>query len=370
MAVLVGPSGPAVRAWRSWAEASGRPVAQAAAGDPPEIARRWVSEAFGSSDPAALAHNWLRAVAGTAGGPPPGPKTRYDLDRLWRSLPVDPASPSPAVVYQLLAAAIDGRPADPTRLVSEGSADRPGSPAGLPRVFAGVCGLLPGDRWPALLLLPAPAADPTARFAAAVRFLASLADAVPTLPVAVAVPADVYAAGVPAGRTDRTATLAREGAVAVPGVSAGELTARLLAAGVDPPPPPATIDRLTAGGLAAEVAAAADDFRSVHERFLFEQLECLPETAGLFRPNLGLPFAHGNRPAEADLVCERLKLVVEVDGAHYHLNQPQYRRDRRKDWLYQKHGYLVIRVLAEDVVDDLAVVLSAVQEAVALRRPV
>ncbi|MBX9584555.1 MAG: endonuclease domain-containing protein, partial [Gemmataceae bacterium] len=115
-------------------------------------------------------------------------------------------------------------------------------------------------------------------------------------------------------------------------------------------------------------ADVADDFRSVHERFLFEQLESLPETAGLFRPNRPLPFRHGPQAAEADLVAEGLKVVVEVDGTHYHLNQPQYRRDRRKDWEYQRHGYLVLRFLAEDVVDDLETILATVLDAVAFRR--
>ena len=95
------------------------------------------------------------------------------------------------------------------------------------------------------------------------------------------------------------------------------------------------------------------DFRSVHEAFLFEQLESMPQTAGLFRPNHPLEFRHGHQMAEGDLVAESLKLAVEVDGGFYHLNAEQYRRDRRKDWLYQRHGYLVLRFLAEDVVSDL-----------------
>ncbi|HJZ56059.1 MAG TPA: DUF559 domain-containing protein, partial [Gemmataceae bacterium] len=66
---------------------------------------------------------------------------------------------------------------------------------------------------------------------------------------------------------------------------------------------------------------------------------------------------------------ERPKVVVEVDGGHYHLNPDQYRRDRHKDWLYQRHGYLVLRFLAEDVVDDLESILNTIVEAVALRLP-
>jgi very-short-patch-repair endonuclease len=68
------------------------------------------------------------------------------------------------------------------------------------------------------------------------------------------------------------------------------------------------------------------------------------------------------------LLAERLKLVVEVDGGHYHLNQPLYRRDRRKDRLNQRHGCLVPRFLAEDVIDDLEMILTTILAAVALRR--
>ncbi|WP_010048939.1 DUF559 domain-containing protein [Gemmata obscuriglobus] len=59
---------------------------------------------------------------------------------------------------------------------------------------------------------------------------------------------------------------------------------------------------------------------------------------------------------------------MEVDGAFYHLNPEQYRRDRRKDHLYQKHGYRVLRFLAEDVVTDLERILNTILEVVAERR--
>ncbi len=60
--------------------------------------------------------------------------------------------------------------------------------------------------------------------------------------------------------------------------------------------------------------------------------------------------------------------MVEVDGRYYHLTPERYRADRRKDWLYQRHGYLVLRVLAEDVVEDLEAIVATVAEAVAFRR--
>jgi hypothetical protein len=178
--------------------------------------------------------------------------------------------------------------------------------------------------------------------------------------------------------------MAREGLVFVEGLAESELESRLQGAGIVPLPAAATLQRLVADGLGDDVAEAfveaartvrnpspgetESDFRSVHEKFLFEQLESMPQTSGLFRPNGVLPFLHGQRAGEADLLCERLKIVVEVDGGHYHLNHLQYRRDRRKDVLYQRHGYLVLRFLAEDVVDELETILTSILDVVSLRR--
>lgn len=93
----------------------------------------------------------------------------------------------------------------------------------------------------------------------------------------------------------------------------------------------------------------------------------MPETCGKFRPNQKLEFLHGNTDAEADLVAPELRLVIEVDGAYYHLNADQYRSDRRKDYSYQRHGYWVLRFLAEDVGEKYEAVLKTILEAVALR---
>ena len=92
------------------------------------------------------------------------------------------------------------------------------------------------------------------------------------------------------------------------------------------------------------------------------------ETAGLFTANRELEFFHGTKSAEADLVSTELMLAIEIDGAYYHLNAEQYRRDRRKDHGYQQHGYWVLRFLAEDIVADLEGILNTILEAVATRR--
>lgn len=357
LAVLVGPAGLAVREWIRWA--GDRAVVRWAADTTPatpELCIAWLGAAHPVAGPHAEA--WLTAALGR----PPPPMTRFDFDALWRTLPADTTRPAATAAHAVLLR----RFAD-TPLSAE--------PAAV-RAFAD---LLPEPHRPTLLVArDRPAADPN-WLAAAVRAAEPLVAAVPGLAVGVVASAAEYVALT--GRPDGTRhqTLAREGYVPVPGVTAAELVTRLTAAGL-PPPPADTLDQLAAAGLsddaaaafvatAKAVAAADESANSQAERFLFEQLNTHPPTAGLFRLNVELPFRHGNRPGEGDLVADRLKVVVEVDGLHWHLNPEQYRRDRRKDWLYQTHGYLVLRFLAEDVVSRLPEIIATVTDAVARRSP-
>ncbi len=95
----------------------------------------------------------------------------------------------------------------------------------------------------------------------------------------------------------------------------------------------------------------------------------MPETAGLFSLNQSLEFHHGPTLAEADLVAESLRLVIELDGGYYHLrDRSAYRRDRRKDWEYQYHGYFVLRFLSEDLFPCLEEIMEAIRQVVAHRR--
>jgi very-short-patch-repair endonuclease len=60
--------------------------------------------------------------------------------------------------------------------------------------------------------------------------------------------------------------------------------------------------------------------------------------------------------------------VIEIDGYFHFQDAESYRRDRRKDMELQKHGYLVVRVLAEDVVCRLEETLDIILAAVAFQR--
>jgi very-short-patch-repair endonuclease len=109
---------------------------------------------------------------------------------------------------------------------------------------------------------------------------------------------------------------------------------------------------------------AGDRARSAAERFLFERLESLPETAGQFEQNAPLGFRFGTKEAEADLCARSLHLVIEVDGYFHFLGPEGYRRDRRKDWELQRRGFLVLRFLAQDVVTHMEEMLDTILEAV------
>lgn len=375
---LVGPVGLGVRAWRGWC--GERPCVVTSAD---QFVTRWVETLFAAFPPQAAACGWLAVAAGRAVGAVAADlerMTRFDLDQLTRVLGIDPRRPGAAAALLVLRDRLAGTATTAARFVAE-SAGAGTAAERAARVVRAVAELYPPEAWPALLVTPPADTGPDWALSAA-RALEHVAAAEPRLPVALALTAEEYARL--ASRSDlRAVALLREGFVELRGVTGNQLEERFRNAGVAPPPP-AVRDRLADTGLADDVAAAfvaaaravhappaggaASDFRSVHEELLYGLLESMPETAGLFRPNRPLGFRHGHKPAEADLVAESLKLVVEVDGGHYHLTPDQYRRDRRKDWLYQRHGYAVLRFLAEDVASDPGPTLDSILEAVAFRR--
>ena len=109
--------------------------------------------------------------------------------------------------------------------------------------------------------------------------------------------------------------------------------------------------------------------RSATEAFLYRRVQTLAVTAGRFRLNARLPIPFdGLSGMEVDLLCDKPRLAIELDGPQ-HLGDPAaYRRDRRKDRLLQENGYVVLRFLAEDVAKDLDAVLDAILRAFANRR--
>ena len=69
-----------------------------------------------------------------------------------------------------------------------------------------------------------------------------------------------------------------------------------------------------------------------------------------------------------DFLSHRLKVAIEVDGYYHFQDEEAYRRDRRKDLALQRHGYLVLRFLASDVVARLEEIRDTILEVVSFRR--
>ena len=110
--------------------------------------------------------------------------------------------------------------------------------------------------------------------------------------------------------------------------------------------------------------------RSNAEAFLYRRLETLPRTSGRFELNvpLPIPFA-GAEEMEVDLVDREARIAIEIDGIYHFGGEDAYRRDRRKDFLLQKYGYLVLRFLAGDVSRRLGDILDTISTALRDRRP-
>jgi very-short-patch-repair endonuclease len=129
------------------------------------------------------------------------------------------------------------------------------------------------------------------------------------------------------------------------------------------------IDAVKKRDAAASGEVAASELaRSAAEAFLYERLESMPETGGLFELNRQIDILFGNRMMEVDLVSLRYKLAVEIDGYFHFVDNEKYRRDRRKDFLLQKEGYIVMRFLAEDIVAQLEEILDTILAALSFRR--
>jgi very-short-patch-repair endonuclease len=157
----------------------------------------------------------------------------------------------------------------------------------------------------------------------------------PAHPIAVLVAAEV-AARWRAGRHDRLAAMVDEGWIAVPDEPAA--------------------DRARPAKL---------DARSAAEATLYEALEATPATAGRFQLNASLSVRFGATAAEIDLLSRADRIAIEIDGVRHFADPDCYRRDRRKDLLLQTQGFVVVRLLAEDVMRDVRSAVNAVCQALA-----
>lgn len=71
---------------------------------------------------------------------------------------------------------------------------------------------------------------------------------------------------------------------------------------------------------------------------------------------------------EVDLLCQEVRIVIEIDGLQHLSSKEAWRSDRRKDLLLQEHGYIVLRFLAEDVSKQLDIVLDTILRVLSKRK--
>lgn len=185
----------------------------------------------------------------------------------------------------------------------------------------------------------------------AMREAAARAIATPAAPIAVSCsPADLRSWRT--GRDDRLAVMLEEGLVDIP----DDVVVPTDPA-VEPP-----------GSRPGQARADSVNARSAAEAALMEALEATPATAGRFELNGYLSVRFGSNAVEVDLLGRQDLIAIEIDG-YYHFADPDaYRRDRRKDLLLQTQGFVVIRVLAQDVMQDARPAVNAICQALACRK--
>lgn len=362
VSLLVGPIGAGGGTWRRWATASGRSVVVANGNLFPCV--EWVRSVAEQIDLPGAAVQFL---AQRAGRDPDEflaswrVKTLADRERFWSTL-------APNVDDDLLRemAILAVNQSSPTTVST--SLIRLGE-----NIVSTIVRLVPSPRLPSILFVSGSTDD----FSSIGNVAAKWAMRAPAVPIAVAVPTQVWNEFITTAPESRAKALLREGELLVPSIDAatvertlseaggvGTGVAAVAANGADVALVEAAIAAVRATVAPPTNEMEVDRARSAAERFLLEFLESLPETAGRFELNAVLDFRFGPRPAEVDLLCRSPRIAIELDGYFHFLTSDGYRRDRTKDWELQRRGFVVLRFLAEDVIPQLEMIRDRILEAV------
>lgn len=368
VSVLVGPVATGGMVWRRWAVQQQRAVV--AVSEPFLIAQQWLRSTAAQQN---LPRLILEQLARRLGRDPVAfradwqHKTPYERRSLWESLPSTGVPPIFATCCELPTLTEQSTDLLVTRLLDAA----PHDPIGVvEQVFqllhaAGVV-----ERSPTVLLQPAALHCTPDWFSQAAAQAGRWALQLPALSLGLVVPSGLWQQFLVECSSARLVDVLREGVVDLSLPTSYEIAQRLRHA--DPEAPTSAAIRLLAEQgadhglvemacqlLATDKATTADASsrsRSLAEQFLYDFLQLLPETAGRWELNALLNFHFGHRPIEVDLLERSRRLVVEIDGYYHFRDKEVYRRDRTKDYLLQKHGYFVLRFLAEDVVCSLELI--------------
>ena len=362
VSVLVGIPALAIHAVRQWSEERNRTVVQTRGPGLDALAEAWVASLAGQRDFVQDAGAWLAHTSGRS--------TEELSGWIARASPFD--------VERFLETTLPGESADVCRwILKVPTTRRKISPESM---LEALTEMIPAGSAPVYLAAvdSASAAKP-GRFEKSVLALARLAERAPRLSLVLAVEPLAFERYLREAPESRVKVLVRAGVIPVPAQTESEILERLTQEApksrerLSEP-----VRRLAADGASERVAglyiAAAraiergenEPARSAAEQFLYERLESLAATSGLFKINaeLDIPFGTG-RPMEVDLWAGVLGLAVEIDGYYHFQSREAYRRE---DLALQKRGHLVVRVLAEDVVERLEEILDLILEAVAVCR--
>ncbi len=380
LSLLVGPPEHALAAWADWAESAGRNVLVCHAVTELDIAGQLLRGIARNTDLTDAALAWVGSSSANRfflSRARIGRMTRQEFNDFWHAF-VDALAPGPPalLVQRILTSTL--HETDGVASLEAFVADFPqhGRASRLKALFKGLVELLGVSGMPAFISIPSVRVERDCQ-QNLFGMLADLLVSESSLSFALQISSTELTSFRQAEPESRALALLREGCIelelvdmqsprsapgapssAVP-VSTSQYLARIGASA-------------KASSLLAEAAccletantANEDRARSAAERFLFEVLESLPATAGRFRLNQRLEFLHGSHPAEGDLVAPDARVAVELDGRYYHLsNADAYRRDRQKDYSYQRHGYLILRFLSEDVVARLEAIVHTITEA-------
>jgi hypothetical protein len=380
LSILVGPPELAQAAWRDWATNAGRRVLVSDADTEMEFAGQALREIGTTTDLIDAALAWIASSSAnrfSLSRNRLARMTAWEFEEFWTAFAhAQNHGQVSSLVQRILKSSLLK-----TNVIAGLEADLAETPQrhraiGLARLFEGLAGLVTFSRMPAIMI-SASHPDSFDRQPVGVSLLANLVTVEPSLCLALQIPSASYAMFGRRQSDARLFALLREGCVELESVATDrhQFGHREASSAI----PVSTSQYLAKIGATSQAtsflaeaarelgradAAGEDRARSAAERFLFEVLESLPATAGRFQLNARLEFVHGSRRAEGDLVAPAARVAIELDGGYYHLaNADAYRRDRKKDYAYQRHGYLVLRFLSEDVVVRLAEIMDTIIEA-------
>lgn len=103
------------------------------------------------------------------------------------------------------------------------------------------------------------------------------------------------------------------------------------------------------------------------EQKLSQRLAADAELGSLFGCNQSVKTAKHSRYL-VDFLWAEGRVVVEVDGYHYHSNRYGFSQDRQRDYELLVSGYIVLRLPHDEVIDDVEVAVEKIRDVVRFRR--